>query len=84
MDCEQHHKATDVLPTSGMFTTKQASAWLKISESTLEKFRLYGGGPRYIKAGRGSQSRVVYDPADLRDWVEEHKRASTSTGGKGA
>jgi predicted DNA-binding transcriptional regulator AlpA len=49
--------------------------------STLEKDRLTGHGPRYVKLGR----LVRYRPADVRTWLSERVRRSTSdTGGEGA
>jgi predicted DNA-binding transcriptional regulator AlpA len=49
--------------------------------STLEKDRLTGYGPRYVKLGR----QVRYRPADVRAWLSERVRRSTSdTGGEGA
>jgi hypothetical protein len=33
-----------------------------------------GGGPRRVKLG----SRVLYDPNDLREWIESRKFASTA------
>ncbi|MTW16617.1 DNA-binding protein [Rhodoplanes serenus] len=51
-----------------------ASKYLGISTSTLNKLRVYGGGPVYIKLGR----RVGYDPADLDMWRSANRRRSTS------
>jgi predicted DNA-binding transcriptional regulator AlpA len=44
--------------------------------STLEKDRLTGHGPRYVKLGR----LVRYRPADVRAWLAERIRRSTSEG----
>lgn len=54
--------------------TKQAAEYLNLGASTLEKYRLYGGGPKYCKLGK----IVVYDPADLDEWLSANRRASTS------
>jgi excisionase family DNA binding protein len=54
--------------------TRQAAAYTGIAKSTLEKLRVYGGGCRYIQIGRV----VLYDPADLDDWLDSHKRETTS------
>ncbi|MES2905494.1 MAG: helix-turn-helix domain-containing protein [Pseudomonadota bacterium] len=54
--------------------TKQAAAYCKLSQSTLAKLRLYGGGPPYSKAGR----LVVYDIQDIDQWLDSRKRSSTS------
>lgn len=60
--------------------TKGASKHVGSAESTLNKLRVYGGGPRYIKIGR----RVLYDIADLDAWIEQNKRSSTSDTGRAA
>jgi predicted DNA-binding transcriptional regulator AlpA len=54
--------------------TGPAAEYVGLSERTLEKLRVIGGGPRYAKLGRA----VVYDTADLDRWVEERQRTSTS------
>ncbi|MFL5337441.1 MAG: helix-turn-helix transcriptional regulator [Geminicoccaceae bacterium] len=53
---------------------KSAAAYLGIGSGTLNKLRVYGGGPRYAKLGH----TVVYDPSDLDDWANERKVRSTS------
>lgn len=57
-----------------MLRTSEAAKYLNISSSTLNKLRLTGGGPRYVKLGKS----VVYDLADLNAWVEANRRSSTS------
>jgi predicted DNA-binding transcriptional regulator AlpA len=57
-----------------LLRTPQAAKSIGLSQSTLHKLRLKGTGPRFVKLGRA----VAYDPADLRAWIEAHKRASTS------
>ena len=54
--------------------TKEAAEFLSLSARTLEKHRTYGTGPTYRKIG----GRVVYAMADLQDWAERGRRASTS------
>lgn len=60
--------------TRAMLRTREASQYLSVSTSRLEKLRLTGGGPRYLKLGK----TVVYDPADLDAWLNAHRRVSTS------
>jgi len=57
-----------------MLSALEAASYCGSSASTLAKLRLYGGGPHYVKLGR----RVVYDPADLDQWLASHRRHSTS------
>lgn len=43
-------------------------------KSTLDKYRVYGGGPLYLKIG----ARVYYDTMDLDSWLASKKVANTS------
>ena len=52
----------------------EAARYTGFSKSSLDKLRVYGGGPTYAKLG----ARVVYDRSDLDAWIAERKRASTS------
>jgi len=56
----------------------EAARHLGLSKSLLDKLRLTGGGPAYLKLG---PRRVVYDLADLEQWATERRRRSTSEGG---
>jgi predicted DNA-binding transcriptional regulator AlpA len=55
-----------------------AAQYLALAESTLEKLRGTGGGPRFVKLGARA---VGYDVHDLDAWVEGQKRTSTSDAG---
>lgn len=57
-----------------------AAQRLGLSVSTLNKLRVFGGGPVFLKLGR----RVVYDPADLDAWLASKRRRSTSDDGSQA
>ena len=52
----------------------QAATYTSISKSSLDKLRVYGGGPPYIKVG----ARVIYDRIDLDTWLVGKKVANTS------
>ena len=52
----------------------QAASYTNISKSSLDKLRVCGGGPLYIKVG----ARVVYDRIDLDTWLIGKKVANTS------
>jgi predicted DNA-binding transcriptional regulator AlpA len=54
--------------------TLAAAAYTGLASSTLEKLRVYGGGPRYLKLRR----LVRYRQADLDDWLAAHIVSSTS------
>jgi predicted DNA-binding transcriptional regulator AlpA len=54
--------------------TRDAANYVGLAASTLEKARLTGWGPRFVKLGRS----VGYDVQDLDRWLDERKRESTS------
>ena len=56
------------------FDQQEAADFLKLSPRTLEKLRVAGDGPPYLKYTR----RVVYDRVDLIDWARSSRRGSTS------
>lgn len=55
----------------------QAATFLGLSPRTLERFRVEGRGPAFLKLGR----RVVYSRDDLVAWAEAQRRRSTSDRG---
>jgi predicted DNA-binding transcriptional regulator AlpA len=57
---------------------KDAADYTGLSISTLNKMRLTGDGPIFIKAGRA----VIYDAADLDAWLAARRRRSTSDQGR--
>jgi hypothetical protein len=59
-------------------TTVEAAEFVRLSPRTLERFRVEGTGPRFIKAGRGKRARVLYRMRDLREWLERESYVSTS------
>lgn len=60
--------------------TELAAILTGLSASTLNKLRVSGGGPAYIKLGRS----VLYARADLDCWLEASRRSSTSVACGGA
>jgi len=54
--------------------TQGAAQYCGVGKATLEKLRLTGGGPTYLKPSR----RVIYQISDLDTWLNRHRRASTS------
>ena len=61
-------------PFNFRLRTVDAAKYIGLSKSTLEKYRVAGGGPVYASLGRV----VVYEHADLDEWVNARKRKSTS------
>ncbi|MCW5693079.1 MAG: helix-turn-helix domain-containing protein [Pseudolabrys sp.] len=54
--------------------TAETAQRLNLSVSTLNKWRLTGEGPRFIKLGR----RVVYGDEDVDEFVRQRSRQSTA------
>lgn len=57
--------------------TPAAGEYVGLAARTLEKLRIVGGGPRFVKLGRA----VRYRPVDLDDWLAARLRNSTSDSG---
>lgn len=55
-------------------TTEEAAHFLKLKSNTLEKMRVYGGGPIFRKHGR----HVRYHIDDLNAWSDLRKKDSTA------
>lgn len=68
--------ASQPLPThlAKYMSVEAAAAYTGLSSSTLNKLRVFGGGPPYVKIGR----RVVYQVTALDEWLVSKRRASTS------
>ena len=54
--------------------TDQAAHYLGLAKSTVEKMRVYGGGPRFLKLNRS----VRYRSEDLDDWLRANIVSNTS------
>jgi predicted DNA-binding transcriptional regulator AlpA len=60
--------------TMNLLNQREAATRLHLSERTLERWRVSGDGPKFVKAGR----RVLYRPDDIEDWIALRICASTS------
>jgi predicted DNA-binding transcriptional regulator AlpA len=60
-----------------MLKTRAAAAHIGTSKSFLDKARCTGDGPPFYKIG----SSVIYDEADLDEYMAARKRRSTSDRG---
>ena len=56
-----------------LFTTVEAARYLRLSHSTLKRYRVTGEGPVYSRLG----GRVRYRRAHLDAWIAERERVST-------
>lgn len=69
---------TDEQKHTSVLRTRQAAAYTGLAESTLEKMRLSGDGPRFLKL---TARAVAYHVRDLDAWLESRRRRSTSDDG---
>lgn len=60
--------------SSPFLNTREAAAYLGVSMSLLEKMRVKGDGPHYIKLG----ARVIYTREDLDALMRRRRVRSTS------
>ena len=56
-------------------TPKEAAAYLRVSKSYLDKLRVYGGGPKFLRFGK---RKILYRKSDLDFWAAQHRFGSTS------
>ena len=64
--------------------TKEAAQYLHASPRTLERWRVDGDGPPYIKLGPGLRAKVLYRLSDLDAWLARFRYSSTSEYGRRA
>ena len=60
-----------------LLTTDEAARHVRLSPRTLERYRVTGEGPEYLKVGR----RVFYRLSALDEWLGGKWRRSTSDPG---
>ncbi|MCC7393287.1 MAG: helix-turn-helix domain-containing protein [Sphingomonadaceae bacterium] len=60
--------------TTDIFTTREAAAYCRLGKPTLERFRITGDGPAYLKLG----GAVRYRRCDLDSWLAARLTRSTS------
>jgi hypothetical protein len=61
-------------PPSTKMLVGEAAAFLRCSKSFLNKKRLDGSGPTFIKLGK----KILYDQKDLELWTASKKRQRTA------
>ena len=62
---------------SPVLNEHRAAELLGLSVRTLQRFRVEGRGPRFLKLGK---KRVAYSEADIAAWIENCRRESTGGG----
>lgn len=63
-----------------LLMTSEAAEIVRLSQAHLEKMRIYGTGPRFVRLGRA----IRYRRADLMGWIEASLVASTSEADRAA
>ncbi|RYC31131.1 DNA-binding protein [Lichenibacterium minor] len=69
-----HRTPTPHESAGGYFNTTKSADFLGLATRTLERHRLDGTGPVFMRLGR----RILYHPDDLRAWAQQHRYRSTS------
>jgi hypothetical protein len=67
-------------PLDTLLTGREAAEFLRLSERTMERQRLTGTGPKFVRIGRA----IRYRPRDLLDHLDRHVYRSTSEPGSAA
>ncbi len=70
-----------IADNTSLLSVAEAARRLSLSQSYLNKLRVTGGGPVFVKFG---PRRVAYRTADLDAWVSGMLRASTGEAEAGA
>ena len=63
--------------TTDILNTREAADYVRLGKPTMERFRISGEGPVFVKLG----GAVRYRKADLDSWIEPRRVRSTSDGG---
>jgi hypothetical protein len=58
-----------------LLTPPEAAAYLRSSKSYLDKLRVYGGGPEFVRLGR---RKILYRKSSLDNWTRQQRFVSTS------
>lgn len=64
-----------------LLTAQEVAEILRVSPKSLERWRITGGGPPYVKTP-GLRGAVRYDPDALSRWLALRERCSTSDTGE--
>ena len=60
---------------------REAASFIASTKSWLDKSRLNGAGPPFVRIGTGVGARVGYRLCDLQNWLATRVRRSTSDTG---
>ena len=57
-------------------TQREAAKFLRLSTRTLERYRIDGSGPRFVRTSR--RGRILYARGELAAWAEARTFSNTS------
>jgi len=60
------------------YSVKEAAGYCDVSVAFLNRSRLTGDGPEYLKLGSKPGSKVMYEAPALDAWLASRRRRSTS------
>jgi excisionase family DNA binding protein len=63
------------LPDLDLLTPPEAATYLRVSKSYLDKLRVYGGGPKFLRPGK---RKILYRKSELDVWAADRTFTSTS------
>ena len=75
MNKDVHPSDPACLGEQELLTPREAATYLRVSKSYLDKLRVYGGGPRFLRLGK---RKVLYRRSDLDAWLARRSFDSTS------
>ncbi|QIG47575.1 helix-turn-helix domain-containing protein [Nordella sp. HKS 07] len=67
--------STPPVTAHNYLSVKEAAVFLRLSKSYLDKARVAGTGPEFIRLGA---KKIVYRLADLEAWMRQNRYQSTS------
>lgn len=69
------------MQSPSFMSTPDAAKYLCVSSKVMEKWRVTGDGPPFMRLGGKIRGRIVYKIADLDSWANDRRRTSTSDPG---
>jgi predicted DNA-binding transcriptional regulator AlpA len=70
-------QSTDAAPRRRAIKEQAVSDITGVPLPTIQKWRMQGKGPRFMKLGTGARSPVRYFEDDVYTWLESCRMAST-------
>jgi hypothetical protein len=67
-------RRTTIMKATRRINVREAAAYIGSSKSKMDKWRCYGGGPKYYRLDH----KIVYDVVDLDAFLAERARTNTS------